>query len=58
MCIDLYRAPSSALAVEDITVLMIFVRVNTAPLFCGNDGSFSERKKCLLVQLNALVLER
>ena len=52
-----YSAPSLALAAEDMTGLMICVRVKTVPLLQG-DGSSSDRKKCPPALLRAFVSDR
>ena len=41
----MYKAPSLALAADDITFLMIWAMLRTAPLFCGIAALF-DRKKC------------
>ena len=53
----MYKAPSSALAAEDITDLIICAIISIAPLFRGT-SSFSERKKRPPARLHALVSER
>ncbi len=52
-CIDLKREPSSALAAENMTVLMSRVRLRTAPLSLGL-AVLANMKKCPPAQLRAL----
>ncbi len=53
----MYRAPISASAADDITVLMICALVKTAPLFGGSALLF-DMKKCPPAWLRALVSNR
>ncbi len=53
----MYRAPISASAADDITALMIFAIVRTAPLF-GGSASLFDMKKCPPAWLRALVSDR
>ena len=54
---SMYRASSLASAAEDMTVLMIWAIVRTAPLFWGR-GVSSGMKKFPLAQLQALDYDR
>ncbi len=53
----LYSAPSLAMAAEDMTALMSWARLKTAPSSLGSAVSV-DRKKCLPAWLRALGLLR
>ena len=52
-CALMYNAPNSASAAEDMTALMSWARLSTAPLLAGSSQS-DERKKCPPARLCAL----